>query len=119
MNEVDRIEIEPTYQRDNGLWVLQIRDSMLPNDFQLVEQSIVNIPPKQFGGNHKHPRSEIFIGLHRDLKLIWIDKEGMNHEEQMYGNGKLLMFVVSAFVPHAVINMSTEQEAVLYEFAND
>ncbi|NTU73651.1 hypothetical protein HGB07_05820 [Candidatus Roizmanbacteria bacterium] len=114
---IRKLAIEPTYKKENGLWSLNIRDLLPKIEFIPVEQSLILIPPNQFGGNHKHPRTEAFIGVGRRLELIWKDDEGALHEEAM-NEEKLYLFIVPPFVPHAVINKSSDMDAILYEFAD-
>lgn len=117
--EITKIFIEPSYKKDNGLWVLHIDPLLLPTEFHAVEQSLVSIPPQEAGGNHKHPRQEAFIATSKYLMLYWIDEKGEKHEEVMFDGNKLVLFIVSPYTPHAVLNTSINSSALLYEFAND
>ena len=116
--EIQRIIIAPSYKKENGLWVLHIDTSLLPSEFNLVEQSLVSIPPQEVGGNHKHPRQEAFIATSKNLVLYWLDKKG-KHEETMLINDNLTIFIMPPYLPHAVFNKSTTSNALLYEFADD
>lgn len=58
-----------TYTKENGLFVIKLKEVKdLP--FIIKEKSLVNIPPKAMGGNHKHPRWEAFVGLGEGLKVF-------------------------------------------------
>ena len=108
-----KISIQPSYRRQNGLWVLNPDSLRLPEDF------IVYIPPKQVGGNHKHPRKEAFIGFGEKLTLLWQDEIGKTNEEKMNPDGQLLLLIVPSNMPHVIRNESTTSFGLLYEFADD
>lgn len=116
---IDEISFTPKYKRENGLWVVDPDNVNLPDDFLVKERSIVYIPPGQYGGNHKHPRSEAFFGIgSKGLFLVWLDESGQRREAEMVGeNQELTLFVVPPYVPHAVINRDTSF-AVLVEYAD-
>jgi quercetin dioxygenase-like cupin family protein len=117
--EITKILIDPSYKKDNGIWVLRIDPSLLPKDFYIAEQSLVLIPPHQVGGNHKHPRKEAFLATSKDLVLYWIDGKGKKHEDIMFGEDKLILYIIYPNIPHAVLNKSNSSSALLYEFANE
>jgi hypothetical protein len=73
----------------------------------------------QFGGNHKHPRREIFIALSDDVELHWVDTDGITHIHKMKEKNQLYLFDVHPFVPHAIINKSQNSAAVILELADD
>lgn len=114
---VEKRVIEPAFKRENGLFIIDIDEVKLPEDFEAIERSVVYIPPKQIGGNHKHPRKEIFIGL-GDLELIWIDEDGEVHKEEM-GGKELKIFVIESMIPHTLKNNSESKFGVLIEFASE
>ncbi len=114
----EKIVITPTYKKDNGVWVLNTQTIVFPQRFQIVEQSIVYIPPHQYGGNHKHPRVECFIGIGNNLELWWQDEQGRTNKELM-NDSNLCLFLMPSYVPHLVYNGSSEHSAILYEYAND
>jgi hypothetical protein len=113
---IKKIPIEPTYKKDNGLWNLNTLLLPLPDNFTIAERNIIYIPGGQFGGNHKHPRTEVFIGI-GDLYLIWQDAAGDNHEDKMKDDEQLYLFFVESFTPHTVVNRGTNP-AVLFELAD-
>lgn len=118
MNTQDprEFKVEPTYKKENGLYVLDIYGIEPP--FLVKERSLVCIPAGQFGGNHKHPRQEAFIGIGEELELVW--QVGAEiYRKKMNPNGEPKLFVIPPFVPHAVINHSPENSAVLIEYADD
>lgn len=120
----DTVMLEPkitkinySYQRHKpDLWVLNNED--IPVDTHLIkDQQIVHFSPKSFGGNHSHPRTEWFIGI-GDLSLVWLDQENQKHELKMSTDDALLLVEVPPHVPHAVINNSDTEFAVLFEYAD-
>lgn len=110
--------LEPSYKKENGTWVLRMGDMVFPDYFTLAEQSLVSIPPGAFGGNHKHPRIEMYIACHKELYLLWLDENGDKHEDVMYDPDKIKLWIIPPFIPHAVVNRA-EEPAVFYEFANE
>jgi len=91
----------------------------LPVDFLNHHQVMLHIPPMQMGGNHKHPRREIFISLSDDVELHWVDEDGNIHINKMKEENQFYIFDVHPFVPHAIINLSQKSAAVLLELADD
>lgn len=91
----------------------------LPADFLNHHQIMLSIPPMQIGGNHKHPRREIFLSLSDDVELHWIDQDGIAHINKMKEENQLYLFDVPPFVPHAIINLSQKSAAVLLELNDD
>lgn len=111
------IPIEPKYKKENGVFVVDIDNVKIP--FEVREKSLVYIPPKEKGGNHKHPRTEAFLGIGEGLKIIWKDENGKMIEKNMNSEGELLLFVIPADTPHVIINNSKNQFGILIEFADD
>ncbi len=108
--------IQPTYRKDNGLWNLRTDQLPLPEDFKVDERSVVYIPSGEYGGNHKHPRREVFVGIGEELYMVWLDDEGHKHEDKMMDDEQIFMFDVEPFTPHAVINKGASF-ALLVELA--
>lgn len=106
-----------SYQRQEmGIWVLNTDD--LPLDMTKVhDQQLVHLAPGAIGGNHKHPRTEWFIGI-GDLELVWLDEKGVRQTHQLYPKQKLLLAEIPPFIPHAVRNLSSTDNALLYEYAD-
>lgn len=115
--DVKIIPIEPKYKKENGVVVVDIDKFKIP--FEIKEKSLVYIPPKEIGGNHKHPRTEAFVGIGEGLKIIWKDKNGKLIEKNMNSDRELLLFVIPADTPHVIINNSDKQFGILMEFADD
>lgn len=111
-------EFLPTYKRESGLFVINLDDIPLPKDFVVQEKSIVSIPALEKGGNHKHPRIEIMVGIGDQLYIMWKDEKGNICEETMNPSGLFRVFTVPAYVPHAVVNRSSVEKGILIEFAN-
>lgn len=116
--QVEKRPFMPTYSRENGLFVINL-DSVKDPPFSIAEKSLVNIPPKAMGGNHKHPRWEAFVGIGPGLKLIWQDETGQKQQEQMNPSGNLYLFIIPPNTPHTVINESDTSVGVLLEFASE
>ncbi len=114
---INRFTIPYTYKRETDLWVLNLETVELPIDFEIVERSIVAIPPKQTGGNHTHPRQEVFIELGEGLELHWRDETGIKHIVSLDSAGGLTAFLIPPNIPHAVYN-SGNMNAYLIEFAD-
>lgn len=106
-----------SYKRnDTDLWVLNTND--IPVDKNLIkDQQIVHFSPKSFGGNHKHPRTEWFVGI-GDLEFIWLDGNGKESRVHMNPNGQIFLIEVPPYLPHAVINRSDSRTGILFELAD-
>lgn len=106
-----------TYKKNESeVWVLNT-DS-IPVDKDLIkDQQIVHLAPQSVGGNHKHPRTEWFIGIGY-LVLVWIDDNGVKHEEDMYPKGQIRLITIPPFLAHAVVNRSRDKFAILFEMAD-
>ncbi len=115
---VQQIVIDPFYKKENGVVVYRIDDTSVPVPFPVLYKSLIYLPPRQIGGNHKHARMEAFLGS-AYLEFAWIDEQGKTHRVPMTKNSEPILFVVSPFVPHAVINTSDTEQATLFEFADD
>lgn len=106
-----------TYKKpDSDVWVLNLNDIPINKD-RIKDQQIVHFAPKSFGGNHQHPRTEWFIGI-GELQLIWLDETGEKYFEQMNPGGEILLIEIPPYTPHAVLNQSETQSAVLFELAD-
>ncbi len=116
MRTVHKQKITPRYTKDNGAFVLDTQSLAFPDSFHMFEQSIVYIPSNQTAGNHKHPRSEVFIGIGTELFFYWQDEFGTVHSEIMQDEYLYLIYVPS-LIPHAIENKSSSF-AILYEYAD-
>jgi hypothetical protein len=114
---IKKIPIEPAYRKDNGGWNLSTDSLPIPEKFKVKERNLVYIPPGEFGGNHKHPRSEAFVGVGNDLSIVWRDKKGNRHEDKMMEGVNLYLIIVEPFTPHAVVNRDSSF-AILIELAD-
>lgn len=119
-NSVITIDFEFSYtKQEEKLRVIILEKLPLPKWFNAKERSVVELSPGAIGGNHKHPRAEAFFALQGKPEFHWLDGAGKKHQESMDRvEGKFKLFIVPAFVPHAVINRSDE-EATMVEFATD
>ena len=111
------LKLPYTYKKpDADVWVLNTHD--IPVDANLIkDQQIVHLGPQSVGGNHKHPRTEWFIGI-GDLLFIWVDETGVKHEQSMNPNGEIILITVPPNLPHAVVNQSKTKEGIIYEMAD-
>jgi hypothetical protein len=109
--------IAPAYKKDNGLWSLRMDQLPLPEGFTAKESGVVYIPSGGHGGNHKHPRREVFVGIGDALYLVWQDSEGHTHEKRMMDGEHLYLCDVEPLTPHAVVNKAAGF-AVLVELAS-
>lgn len=101
---------------DTDVWVLNTDD--IPVEKTLVkDQQIVHLAPQSVGGNHKHPRTEWFIGI-GELEFIWLDEAGNQQVEKMNPSGQILLFEVPPLLPHAVRNSSSTAVGILFELAD-
>jgi len=116
---IEKFPVQVKYKKQNGLWVVDLEKLALPKGFNPVEKNLLFMPPQQFGGNHKHPREEVFLGINENLQIIWLDEMGQRHEEIMNPKGELFIFYVPANTPHVVRNNSKTLFGILYELASD
>lgn len=114
---VKKIPVDPTYKKDSGLWNLDTDSLPLPYDFKVRERNIVYIPSGQYGGNHKHPRTEAFVGMGEHLFIVWQDDDGSIKKDKMMDGDQLYLIMVEPHTPHAVINEDASF-AILFELAD-
>lgn len=112
----------PTYRRDSGLWVEDLKPETirLPDKKILFsEVSLVRIPSKQFGGNHKHLRIEMFTALSEGLELVWLDEHQKDHVLMMeYSHDKEITFyLIPSNLAHVVHNAGLK-DAYFLEYAD-
>lgn len=110
-------QLNYTYKKpDTNVWVLNTDDIPVEKS-KIKDQQIVHFAPSSVGGNHKHPRTEWFIGI-GELFFIWLDQDGHKHEEHMYPEGKIVLIEVPPYLPHAVVNKSSHKEGILFELSD-
>lgn len=106
-----------TYKKeDSDVWVLNFTDIPV-NAEKVKDKQMVHLAPQSTGGNHKHPRTEWFIGI-GDLEFIWLDEQNKKHSKHMHPKGEIILITVPPFLPHAVRNNSDTQFGMLLEFAD-
>lgn len=111
------IEFHPTYKTSDDLLVIDESSVPIPDKFSIKERSVVIFPSGSKGGNHKHPRKELFYST-GDLTLIYEDRNGKKISVSMQPNGEeFKLFVIDSFLPHVVVN-NTDKELVMIEFAD-
>lgn len=110
-------ELNYTYKKpDTEVWVLNTED--IPVDqAKIKDQQLVHLAPQSIGGNHKHPRTEWFIGI-GELVFVWFDEDCQVHEEAMNLEGKIVLIEVPPFLAHAVVNKSKDTFGILFELAD-
>jgi hypothetical protein len=115
---VEHIRVEPRYRREDGLVAIGIDEFPLPDEFEVRDSALIHIPPGVVGGNHRHPRVELFLTTNVALQLHWVDLENdVTHVEAMTTSDEIWLWVVPSLVPHAIVNTGDEP-AMLYELAN-
>jgi len=115
---IEKTEFEPTYTKENGVWVVNIDKMGEDLPFVVIERNMVYLPPGGIGGNHKHPRIEAFVGFGETLTLLWTDERGVEQMEMMNKDGRLSLFIIPSYTSHAVLNKGT-RSGFLLEFASD
>ena len=93
--KVDVIPVSKFNKRTDGLLIVDLADLPLPSDFLNQHQILIYFPPMQFGGNHKHPRREIFFSLNDDVELHWIDQNRTKHIRKMKKKIKFIYLMFS------------------------
>lgn len=63
-----------------------------------------------------HQRKEALLGIGTTAYFVWQDDKGKIHEEPMNPEGELYLFIIPPEVPHAVVNKSPHEPAILYEY---
>ncbi len=116
---VEKLILYPSYRKDNGLWALNTQNLVPKDKFTPVEQFIIRLPPLVLAGNHKHHRKEALLGIGVAVYFLWEDERGKLHEEAMNPDNKLYLFTIPPNIPHAVVNKSLDQDAILYEYFDD
>lgn len=76
------------------------------------------LEPNAICGNHKHPRTEWFIGF-GELTLYWHDENSTIKSINLFEKNKMTIVAVLSHTPHAVVNNSATQFGLLYELADD
>lgn len=110
-------DLNYTYKKeDSDVWVLNTNDIPVEKS-KINDQQLVHLAPLSVGGNHRHPRTEWFVAI-GELLFVWLDENGVKHEEPMNPDGKLRLVMVPPFVPHAVVNQSSEKIGLLFDMAD-
>lgn len=110
-------KLDYSYKKENiDLWKLNLDDIPVDKD-RIKVREIIHFPPGSVGGNHKHPRTEWFIGI-GELVLYWQDEDGNKHENFLSNDEGLIMVQIPPFLPHAVKNVSEFKFGILLEYAD-
>ena len=117
MSSPQFIDLNFTYKKpESDVWVLNFDD--IPVEKELIkDQQIAHLAPGSIGGNHRHPRTEWLIGI-GDLVCIWLDENGVKHEEHMNPSGQIRLVIIPPFLAHAVVNRSENTAGLIYEMAD-
>jgi hypothetical protein len=116
MNKVKIFKVSPKYVKEDILQVIQLDKLPIPYNIKIKDRSIVQMLPGAVGGNHIHPRIELFIGFG---EVSFYYKDGNKIKTLEFGsslNDIKLLFVPS-MMPHAVKNTG-HNWAILYELAD-
>lgn len=116
---IEKSGFNPTYEKENGIFVVNIEDIPLPGEFTPRYHAVIHIPPGKIGGNHMHPRTEVFICIDEGAELHWIDPETREKQVEAMSptNGQPKIFTVNSMVPHAVVN-TCDRSITLIELAD-
>ncbi len=107
-----------TYKKpETDVWVLNTDDIPVDKDI-IKDQQIIHLAPQSIGGNHKHSRTEWFVGI-GNLVFVWLDDNSKRHEEHMHPSGQLKLITVPSFLAHAVVNKSQDKIGILFELADE
>jgi hypothetical protein len=85
-----------------------------------TESALVQIPGREKGGNHKHPRIELFTALTEGLELVFMDEQGLTRTLLMntaHNEPELTFYLLPPHLPHAV-NNTAPGPGYLLEFAS-
>ncbi len=52
------------------------------------------------------------------MLFIWLDQDGAKHEIPMQPEGNLRLIEVPPYLPHAAMNKSKSNQAILYDMAD-
>ncbi len=119
-NMIQTLQLPHSYVRNSGLWVRGLSPILIPEISQpLTQISLVCLPPKQVGGNHKHPRIEVFGLMSGNLELHYLEAD--NHQICTMAtptSQDMTLYVIPTLLPHAVINRS-DGNAYMLEFASE
>jgi hypothetical protein len=121
---MQEIPFKTSYRHEEQeMWVLDLKDLPLPDTFKTdLPAHIIYMAPGGWGGNHRHRRTEAFVGIGDDLHIIWRDEAGEMHDAKMMeGKDGLKLFVVPSMLPHLVENRSSSFALLyeLYDIPND
>lgn len=112
------LRFKPTYKREDGLIVIYDPSVPFPEGFDIKIQGVVVFPPGAKGGNHKHPRKEVFYSL-GGLTFVYVDGNGQKQEVSMAPESdNYKLFIIPSNLPHAVVNR-TDKEIIMIEFADE
>ncbi len=111
------LRFKATDRREDGLTVINNSSIPFPDDFKNNFHASIVFTPGSKGGNHKHPRTELFYST-GDLTLVYLDEDGKKIEVSMAPEeNEYKLFVITPYLPHAVVNR-TKKDLVLVEFAD-
>ncbi len=119
---IQTITFPHSYIRNSGLWVRDVlpQTLLVPEIAQpLTQVSLVHFSPGCFGGNHKHPRVEVFGLLSGNLELHYLEAD--THQICTMAaptSQDMTLYVIPTLLPHAVMNRGNGN-AYMLEFASE
>lgn len=119
MKGIDILTINQSINKGNR-WSVSIKDiaQALPEGFINVSQRLLVINPGTIAGNHSHDDNEAIGALCPGATLVWIGQDGNRHEEEMYIEGVVRIFIIHPNTPHAVLSESTSR-VILFEVGEE
>lgn len=84
-----------------------------------TQLALVRIDAGGLGGNHRHPRQEIFHCPTNNLTLVWQNRNFQSQEMAMDAevDNKLAFYLIPSMLPHVVVNRS-KRPGILIEYAS-
>ncbi|HYK07936.1 MAG TPA: hypothetical protein VEW42_00380 [Candidatus Eisenbacteria bacterium] len=113
-----KITIKPLYEKNNGMYVMDITDVPFKSPYTWIEKISMSLPSGVIAGNHSHKHSEAFLAMTPGLVLYWMDKKKKVHSMNMFVEGKHFFIILPSNVPHAVKNLANHV-GIMVKFANE
>ncbi len=113
-----KIPVPPLYQKNNGMYVMDITGTPFKSEYTWIEKVSMSLPAGVIAGNHKHKHSEAFLAMTDGLELFWMDNKGKIHIVNMYNRVKPFFIIMPSNIPHAVRNKSPHS-GIMVKFANE
>lgn len=116
------ISLPYTYaKKDQGVLVKYLKEipELTSPEIDPSQTSVVVFTPNGMGGNHAHPRTEVFCCMTSNLTLYWTNESNKTEHLLMErdNSDSLNYYVIPSNLPHAVVNHSSS-DGVLIEYAD-